>query len=102
MKAGGTEYSKAQIQKGNYTPVRGDIIIFKSNGDSHVGIVVKPKMEKFIILMGTIQHMEMEIMRVFIILTEHILMQVLHVSLSLNIKIIWLPQEITLLDRLRE
>ena len=59
-------------------------------------------MEKFIILMGTIQHMEMEIMRVFIILTEHILMQVLHVSLSLNIKIIWLPQEITLLDRLRE
>ena len=41
MKAGGTEYSKAQIQKGNYTPVRGDIIIFKSNGDSHVGIVDK-------------------------------------------------------------
>ncbi len=64
--------------------------------------MIKPKMEKFIILMGTIQHMEMEIMRVFIILTEHILMQVLHVSLSLNIKIIWLPQEITLLDRLRE
>ena len=36
VKAGGTEYSKAQIQKGNYTPVRGDIIIFKSKGDRHV------------------------------------------------------------------
>lgn len=41
VKAGGTEYSKAQVQSGNYTPVHGDIIIFKSNGDSHVGIVDK-------------------------------------------------------------
>ena len=39
VKAGGIEYSKSQIQNGNYIPVRGDIIIFKSNGDSHVGIV---------------------------------------------------------------
>lgn len=37
--AGGKEYSKATIQKGNFTPKRGDIIIFKSNGASHVGIV---------------------------------------------------------------
>ena len=37
--AGGKEYSKATIQKGNFTPGRGDIIIFKSNGASHVGIV---------------------------------------------------------------
>ena len=41
VNAGGTEYSKAQVQNGSYTPVRGDIIIFKSNGDSHVGIVDK-------------------------------------------------------------
>ena len=41
VKAGGIEYSKAQVQSGRYTPVRGDIIIFKSNGDSHVGIVDK-------------------------------------------------------------
>ena len=41
VRAGGTEHSKAQIQNGQYTPVRGDIIIFKSNGDSHVGIVDK-------------------------------------------------------------
>ena len=41
VKAGGTEYSKARVQSGSYTPVRGDIIIFKSNGDSHVGIVDK-------------------------------------------------------------
>ena len=41
VKAGGAEYSKAQVQNGKYTPVRGDIIIFKSNGDSHVGIVDK-------------------------------------------------------------
>ena len=38
-KAGGKEYSKSTIIKGNYTPQRGDIIIFKSNGASHVGIV---------------------------------------------------------------
>lgn len=38
-KAGGTEYSKALIQNGRYTPKKGDIIIFKSNGASHVGIV---------------------------------------------------------------
>ena len=36
---GGKEYSKNTIINGNYTPVRGDIIIFKSNGASHVGIV---------------------------------------------------------------
>ena len=41
IKAGGTEYLKVQVQNGKYTPVRGDIIIFKSNGDSHVGIVDK-------------------------------------------------------------
>lgn len=41
VRAGGTEYSKSQIQQGKYTPVRGDIIIFKSNGASHVGIVDK-------------------------------------------------------------
>ena len=41
VKAGGTEHSKAEVQNGSYTPVRGDIIIFKSNGDSHVGIVDK-------------------------------------------------------------
>ena len=38
-KAGGKEYSKAAVQNGSYVPVRGDIIIFKSNGASHVGIV---------------------------------------------------------------
>ena len=37
--AGGKEYSKATVSSGKYTPVRGDIIIFKSNGASHVGIV---------------------------------------------------------------
>ena len=37
--AGGKEYSKATVINGKYTPVRGDIIIFKSNGASHVGIV---------------------------------------------------------------
>ena len=37
--AGGTEYSKGSIQNGEYVPVKGDIIIFKSNGASHVGIV---------------------------------------------------------------
>lgn len=52
MKAGGTEYSKAQIQKGNYTPVRGDIIIFKSNGDSHVGIVDKAENGKIYYIDG--------------------------------------------------
>ena len=38
-KAGGKEYSKAAVQKKQYVPVKGDIIIFKSNGASHVGIV---------------------------------------------------------------
>jgi len=38
-KAGGVEYSKSTIQNGKYVPKRGDIIIFKSSGDSHVGIV---------------------------------------------------------------
>ena len=52
VKAGGTEYSKAQIQKGNYTPVRGDIIIFKSNGDSHVGIVDKAENGKIYYIDG--------------------------------------------------
>ena len=37
--AGGKEYSKAKVKDGSYTPQRGDIIIFKSNGASHVGIV---------------------------------------------------------------
>ena len=37
--AGGKEYSKSAVKSGSYVPVRGDIIIFKSNGDSHVGIV---------------------------------------------------------------
>ena len=37
--AGGNEYSKAKVQNGSYVPKRGDIIIFKSNGASHVGIV---------------------------------------------------------------
>ena len=41
VKAGGKEHFKAEVQRGQYTPVRGDIIIFKSNGDSHVGIVDK-------------------------------------------------------------
>lgn len=38
-KAGGTEYSKASVKNAEYTPVKGDIIIFKSNNASHVGIV---------------------------------------------------------------
>lgn len=38
-KAGGTEYSKASVIKAEYTPVKGDIIIFKDSGASHVGIV---------------------------------------------------------------
>lgn len=38
-KAGGVEYSKSTIQNRKYVPKRGDIIIFKSSGDSHVGIV---------------------------------------------------------------
>ena len=37
--AGGKEYSKSEIKDGAYVPVKGDIIIFKSNGASHVGIV---------------------------------------------------------------
>lgn len=37
--AGGVEYSKSTIQTGKYVPKRGDIIIFQSSGDSHVGIV---------------------------------------------------------------
>lgn len=37
--AGGKEYSKAKIQNGSYLPKRGDVIIFKSSGASHVGIV---------------------------------------------------------------
>ena len=37
--AGGKEYSKAKVKNGSYVPKRGDIIIFKSNGASHVGIV---------------------------------------------------------------
>ena len=57
VKAGGTEHSKAEVQNGSYTPVRGDIII----------------------LMGIILYMEMEIMLVFIIRIDHILMQDLHV-----------------------
>lgn len=36
---GGKEYSKALIQSGSFTPKTGDIIIFKSSGASHVGIV---------------------------------------------------------------
>ena len=36
---GGKEYSKALIQQGRFTPKAGDIIIFKSSGASHVGIV---------------------------------------------------------------
>ena len=39
--AGGKEYSKSTVSNGKYTPVRGDIIIFKSNGASHVGIVLQ-------------------------------------------------------------
>lgn len=35
----GIEYSKSTIQNRKYVPQKGDIIIFKSNGDSHVGIV---------------------------------------------------------------
>ena len=38
-KAGGVEYSKRTIQNGRYVPKKGDIIIFQSSGDSHVGIV---------------------------------------------------------------
>lgn len=52
VKVGGMEYSKAQIQNGNYTPVRGDIIIFKSNGDSHVGIVDKAENGKIYYIDG--------------------------------------------------
>jgi len=37
--AGGTEYSKSEVKNGSYTPVKGDIIVFKSNGASHIGIV---------------------------------------------------------------
>ena len=37
--AGGKEYSKTSVKNGDYKPVCGDIIIFKSNGASHVGIV---------------------------------------------------------------
>lgn len=37
--AGGTEYSKSSVKNGDYVPVKGDIIIFKSHGASHVGIV---------------------------------------------------------------
>ena len=37
--AGGKEYSKSKVQNGSYVPKRGDIIIFKSDGASHVGIV---------------------------------------------------------------
>ena len=37
--AGGIEYSKSMIQNRKYVPKKGDIIIFKSNGDSHIGIV---------------------------------------------------------------
>lgn len=37
--AGGTEYSKSSVENGEYLPVKGDIIIFKSNGASHTGIV---------------------------------------------------------------
>ena len=37
--AGGKEYSKSEVKDGAYVPVKGDIIIFKSNGASHVGIV---------------------------------------------------------------
>ncbi len=36
---GGKEYSKSTIKSGKYTPKAGDIIIFKSSGASHVGIV---------------------------------------------------------------
>ena len=39
--AGGVEHLKSEIVSGLYVPVRGDIIIFKSNGASHVGIVDK-------------------------------------------------------------
>lgn len=38
-KAGGIEYPKSKIQTGKYVPKRGDIIIFESSGDSHIGIV---------------------------------------------------------------
>ena len=38
-RAGGVEYSKSMIQNGRYVPKKGDIIIFQSSGDSHVGIV---------------------------------------------------------------
>ena len=37
--AGGKEYSKSEIKDGAYVPVKGDIIIFKSNGASYVGMV---------------------------------------------------------------
>ena len=36
---GGKEYSKSTIKSGKYTPKAGDVIIFKSSGASHVGIV---------------------------------------------------------------
>ena len=52
VKAGGTEHSKAEVQNGSYTPVRGDIIIFKSNGDSHVGIVDKAENKKIYYIDG--------------------------------------------------
>lgn len=38
-RAGGVEYSKSKITNKSYVPKKGDIIIFKSSGDSHVGIV---------------------------------------------------------------
>ena len=37
--AGGKEYSKDTVKSGDYTPVKGDVIIFKSCGASHTGIV---------------------------------------------------------------
>jgi len=37
--AGGTEYSKSEVKNGSYTPVKGDIIVFKSNDASHIGVV---------------------------------------------------------------
>lgn len=37
--SGGKEYSKALIQQGEFIPKAGDIIIFKSDGATHVDIV---------------------------------------------------------------
>lgn len=83
----GIEYSKSTIQNRKYVPQKGDIIIFKSNGDSHVGIVDYTSGSRIYYIDGNIPATVTEIKPVFIIQIEPLITKVLPALLFQTIKI---------------